>query len=78
MAGVHSQSNLPNYTHVKLGVVVDEKWVRSGGESPEHLIEIILSTISEADSNKFAHGEIQVEWTNDILISNDYGEGMRY
>jgi len=76
LTGVYSLSNLPNYTHVTLGVVVDESWIRQEGVTPEQMEEIIRTTISAADSNKLAHGEFLIEWTNDIIVPEDYGKDL--
>ena len=69
-------SNLPNYTHVKLGVVVDELWVRSEGHTAEKMEEIIRSAFAVADSDKLEHGEFMIEWTNNVTVTEDYGTGI--
>eukprot|EP00092_Neocalanus_flemingeri_P000465 GFUD01000495.1.p1 GENE.GFUD01000495.1~~GFUD01000495.1.p1 ORF type:complete len:837 (+),score=225.49 GFUD01000495.1:88-2598(+) len=75
LAGVHSLSNLPNYTHVKLGVVVDERWIRTEGATLEQMEEIIRSAFAVAD-DKLAHGEFMIEWTNHTMVTQDYGKDL--
>ena len=77
LLGVHSLSNLPNLTQVRLGVVVDESFIRSEGSTSDQIEEIIRSTLASADQS-FARGEFtEVVWTEYEAAQEEYGEGRR-
>jgi len=76
LTGVHSLSNLPNFTQVRLGVVVDEPFIRSEGATSDQMEEIIRSSLSAADSS-FAHGQfLEIEWTDYSEVTEQYAEEM--
>lgn len=79
LTGVHSLSNLPNYTHVRLGVVVDERFVRSEGATTEQIKEIFRSAITEADKDKLVHGEFIIgEWIDYSQVPDGYGTDLDF
>jgi len=73
ISGVLSQSNLPNYTHVKIGVVIDEAWVSSDGSSADELTEIFQNTFS---ATNFAHGEFELDVITEVPLEKEYGQDM--
>jgi len=76
ISGVHSMSNLPNYTHVKLGVLAEEAFLRSEGATSAQIEDIIRSAVKSADQ-KLIHGEFMIEWSNEVdMITNHYGTDM--
>lgn len=67
---VSSVSKLPNDTHVILGVVVDERWVRASGELGE-----VENAVREAVANTdLVHGSMVLEWTTNIKVAANYGK----
>ena len=77
LTGVRSSSNFPNYTHVKLGVVVEERFIRSEGATTEQMEEIIRSAVTVADKT-LVHGEFSLEWAEytEVAGQADYGAGI--
>jgi len=74
LTGGHSLSNLPNFTQVRLGVVVDESFIRSEGSTSGQIEEIIRSSLAVADQS-FARGEFtEVVWTDYTAAQEEYGE----
>ena len=74
---VHSMSNLPNSTHVKLGLVVYDSWIKSEKSSAGEVEEIIRSTFA-ADGPKFDYGEFSLEFTTEVPEDTTYSEGKHY
>lgn len=76
LAGVHSLSNLPNFTQVRLGVVVDQSFIRTEGSTSQQIEEIIRSALTAVDQS-FAHGEFtQVDWIDYSEVQEDFGGEM--
>eukprot|EP00090_Calanus_glacialis_P014319 TRINITY_DN2308_c0_g1_i1.p1 TRINITY_DN2308_c0_g1~~TRINITY_DN2308_c0_g1_i1.p1 ORF type:complete len:839 (-),score=174.35 TRINITY_DN2308_c0_g1_i1:100-2616(-) len=77
LTGVRSSSNFPNYTHVKLGVVVEERFIRSEGATTEQMEEIIRSAVTVADKT-LVHGEFSLEWAEytEVAGQADYGADL--
>ena len=69
-------SNLPNYTYVKLGVVMDDDWIRKIGATSDQLEEVITSAVATADDESFQHGEMSIEWIGVDQDPTDYGASM--
>ena len=77
LAGVHSLSNLPNFTQVRLGVVVDEAFIRSEGVTSDQMEEVIRSSLALADQ-AFVRGEFtEVVLSNYDEVQEEYGEGRK-
>ena len=76
LTGVLSLSNLPNYTQVKLGVVMDETWIRKYGATAQQMKEILASAVVTADES-FEHGEIKMEFIESGRNPKYFGGGMK-
>ena len=64
LAGVLAITKLPN-TEVKLGVVVEEKWIRKYDLTAPQIQGILASDVAAADES-LKHGEIEI-----VLIEAD-------
>ena len=70
-----SMDILPNNTHVKLGVVMDDVWVSNYGVSSQQIQEAISSAAATADEELFTNGEIEIEFIGADQEPADYGAG---
>ena len=70
-----SMDILPNNTHVKLGVVMDDVWVSNYGISSQQIQEAISSAAATADEELFTNGEIEIEFIGADQEPADYGAG---
>ena len=70
-----SMDILPNNTHVKLGVIMDDLWVSTYGSSSQQIQEAISSAAATADEELFANGQIEIEFIGADQEPADYGAG---